>query len=404
MKGEVIMYREDGTEQNQENNQTGKPKKGFTHTLIKTVIGAVIAGIAAGGAFVTEDWFVNRSMKVADTTPISDEQMDTTEYSGVAQIVKNIKPAIVAITSTQQEVDYDFFGRPSVSKSTGAGSGIIVGQAYNELLIATNNHVVDGSTNIIIQFNDETTAAGKIKGSEVYNDLAIVSVNMRQLSKETIQKIRIASLGDSTKCRQGDMVVAIGNALGYGQSTTVGYISAINREVSQDGVTLNLLQTDAAINPGNSGGALVNAKGEVIGINSIKFVDIDVEGVGYSIPISIAIPILNDITNRRELSERDKGYLGISSQDVTQKESDLLNLPVGIYIKQVEKHSPADQAGMKPRDIICGVNGRAIDTQEKLAAFLDYTPAGTVITMEVYSEKDGEYVKRQVEVTLGHRR
>lgn len=389
-----------------ESEEVGKKKQpSFRRTLMKVIAAAMVFGLVAGGVFVGVDSIANRIH--AANTETTDEETSTqlssevTTYTGVSEIVANAKPAIVAITSTTKAVSYDFFGRPIIQQASGAGSGIIVGQSDNELLIATNYHVVSDASNIVIQFIDDSSVTGKVKGMDETNDLAVVSVDLHDLSKDTLKKINIATLGNSDDCKQGELVVAIGNALGYGQSTTVGYVSVLNREVTTDGVTLNLLQTDAAINPGNSGGALLNAKGEVIGINSIKNVQADVEGVGYAIPISTAVPIINELMNRTELKDSEKAYLGIAGKDVTESEAQMLNIPVGIYVNKVEDGSPADKAGIKIRDIITGVSGRNIDTQEELQEYLSVTRAGTKVTFTVNTNEGNGYIEKEIEVTLG---
>lgn len=393
-------------------NVAMKPKKNssFGRFLAKVLVAAAIVGLAVGAGYIGMDYVTNKLGQndiIEDiTTEMNPTQTSTTErnYTGVSEIVANVKPSIVAITSTTQAVTYDFFGRPYVSEASGAGSGIIVGQSEGELLIATNNHVISDATSIVIQFIDDTTATGVVKGSETASDLAVVSVDVNDLSEETLKKIRFATLGNSDECQQGELVIAIGNALGYGQSTTVGYISALDREVTVDDVTLDLLQTDAAINPGNSGGALLNAKGEVIGINSVKYVETKVEGIGYAIPITTAVPIINDLMNRNELSDRQKGYLGIAGKEVTESESKMLNIPIGIYVTEVESGSPADQAGIRVRDIITAVNDRSLDTLAALSDYLDYTKAGTTVTLTVNVNENGNYVEKEVEVTLSNRK
>lgn len=396
------------------NQDKSKKKSNVGKFLLKVVASAAVFGLVTGSAFVGVDYIASLPNK-SDTSSVSTENendvaptqtstSETKNYSGVSEIVENVMPSIVAITSTTQEVTYDFFGRPSVQQASGAGSGIIIGQNDNELLIATNNHVIEGATDIVIEFVDETTASGTVKGAEASSDLAVVTVKMNDLSKDTRSQIKVATLGNSNESKQGELVVAIGNALGYGQSTTVGYISALDREVTIDSVTLNLLQTDAAINPGNSGGALLNAKGEVIGINSVKYIQTEVEGVGYAIPISTAVPIINDLMNREDLTDREKGYLGIGGNDVTEADSEMLNIPIGIYINKVESGSPADAAGLKIGDVITGVSGRTIETIEELQNFLNYTKAGTKVTFNISSSENGKYVEKLVEVKLGNRK
>ena len=379
-------------------DETKGIKKRKSKAFVRTILVAAALGLAAGGTWVGVD-HKNRSnnsnLQVQQVTSKPDS-----EYSGVSKIVENVKPAIVAITATVKEVGRDFFGRPTVNEASGAGSGIIIGQNGYELYIVTNNHVINNASNIVIQFANDTTAKGLVKGAEALSDLAVVSVDIRDLSKDTIKAIRVASLGDSTKCQQGELVVAIGNALGYGQSTTVGYISALDREVVVDQMDLNLFQTDAAINPGNSGGALLNAKGEVIGINSVKYVETSVEGVGYAIPIATAIPIINDLINRVELLDSQRGDLGIGGQDVTEVDSKALNIPMGIYINKIEKGSAAEKAGLKMGDVITGVNGRKVETKEALDNYLQYVKAGATVTLKVAINDNGTYNEKDIEVTL----
>lgn len=387
-----------------------KDKRKRWRNFRKVIVVAAVFGLLAGGIQVGSNYISSRPRKLTQTSdalehaPSDTIASETVQHSGVSEIVANVKPAIVAITSTSEEVYYDFFGRPTVQEVAGAGSGIIIGQNEEELLIVTNNHVIDGTKNIVIQFIDETTATGSVKGAEASSDLAVVTVKMNDLSDTTLQAIKIATLGNSDQVQQGELVVAIGNALGYGQSTTVGYVSALDREVNVEQATLNLLQIDAAINPGNSGGALLNAKGEVIGINSVKYVQTEVEGVGYAIPISSAIPIINDLMNRRDLSDREKGYLGIGGNDVTKADAEMLKIPIGVYINKVDPGSPADEAGLRIGDVIVGVSGRKIETSEDLKNFLNYTKAGTKVTFKVSSNVDGTYTEKTVEVKLGNRK
>lgn len=321
-----------------------------------------------------------------------------------SEVIANVIPSIVAINCSAVQTQYDFFGRGFQEEVSGSGSGIIIGQSDTEILIATNNHVVSGAKTIQIVFDDESTAEATIKGTEPSSDLAVVAVKISDLSKETMEHIKIATLGDSEQLKVGEMAIAIGNALGYGQSSTIGWISALEREVEVDGITLKLLQTDAAINPGNSGGALLNARGEVIGINSVKYADTDVEGIGYAIPISDAIPILNDLMNREELEEEEKGYLGISGgKDITEEFSIGFNVPSGVYIKEIQSGSPAEAAGLHRGDIITKIKGRTVETMEDLRNVLNYIKAGTTVELTVMELKQGTYVEKTLTVTLGNR-
>lgn len=328
------------------------------------------------------------------------KEVTSTDVSGV---VENVMPAIVAINCSATQTEYDFFGRQYNREISGSGSGIIIGQNNKEILIVTNNHVVANATAIEIVFNDDSKVLATVKGTEPSSDLAVVAVNIDDLTNETKGNIKVATLGDSDSIKTGEMAIAIGNALGYGQSVTVGYISALNREVSVDDVTLNLIQTDAAINPGNSGGALINAKGEVIGINSVKYSDTNVEGIGYAIPITHAIPIINDLMNREELKENEMAYLGISGKNMEKSYAEAFNMPVGVYVYSVSEGSAAEKAGLHQGDIITAFNGRAITNMSELMSILSYTKGGTEATLTVNVLENGAYVEKEIPVTLGFR-
>ncbi len=323
--------------------------------------------------------------------------------SDVSTVVENVMPSIVAINSVIANVSSDMFGRAYSEDVEGSGSGIIIGQNDSEILIATNNHVVADAKTVDIVFSDETTAKATIKGTSANSDLAVVSVNIEDLEDKTIDNIKIATLGDSSTTKLGEMAIAIGNALGYGQSVTVGYISALNREVTIDGVKMNLLQTDAAINPGNSGGALLNSNGEVIGINSVKYVDSSVESIGYAIPISDAIPIINDLMNRTTLKEDEIAYLGIAGKDVTDVYSQGFNMPIGIYVGQILEDSAAETAGIKVGDIIVSINDTKVLTMSDLQEVLSYTKAGSTGAIAIKSLEDGKYIDKTLDVTFDSR-
>lgn len=325
----------------------------------------------------------------------------------VSFVAGNVMPAVVAIKCDTEStvLRYDFWGRTYEEKEQGssAGTGILIGQGSNEVLIVTNNHVVDNAVKVEVIFCDNAVAAATVKGVESANDLAVISVDLGTLPEATLKAIRIATLGDSDSARMGEMVIAIGNALGYGQSVTVGFISALNREVTVDDVTLNLLQVDAAINPGNSGGALLNANGEVIGINSVKYSSEEVEGVGYAIPISEVIPIIVELMNREELEESEAAYLAISGIDIDTAYSNSFKMPVGIYVSRVEEGSPEAEAGLYPGDIIVGINGRKISTMGELQTVLGYTRGGTEVTLQLKVLENGAYVDKELKVVLGYR-
>lgn len=322
----------------------------------------------------------------------------------VSDIVENVMPSIVAINSSGVYTDYDFFGRQFNQPVEGSGSGIIIGQNGSEILVVTNNHVIDGSSRVEIVFSDETTADAVVKGAEAKSDLAVLSVELDDLSEETRDIIRVATLGNSDEVKPGQMAIAIGNALGYGQSVTVGYISAVDRDVNIENVNMSLIQTDAAINPGNSGGALINLNGEVIGINSVKYASEAVEGMGYAIPITSALPMINELINREEIKAGDQGFLGIyidSAIDVNELYAERFNMPIGIYVNDLVSNSPAEKAGLKQGHIITAVDNQKVETIEELLDILSYRKAGDEIKLLISELENGAYVEKTLEITLG---
>ena len=325
-------------------------------------------------------------------------------------------PAIVAITSTSQGANYyDLFGQQYQGQdTTSAGSGFIVGQNDKELLIATNNHVIDGAKTISVQFIDEQIYEATVKGTDSSNDLAVIAVQTSKIKESTMNKIRVADLGDSSKIKVGEMAVAIGNALGYGQSVTVGYISAKDREISESesgssssssSNTIKAIQTDAAINPGNSGGALINMQGQVIGINSAKIAASEVEGVGYAIPISDVSDLIENLMNQEtktKVSEAEQGYLGIQGVDVSDESAKMYNMPTGVYISDVVKNGGAQQAGLTKGSVITGLEGTTISDMNSLKEQLQYHRVGDKVKVTVQVPgNNGEYTEKTVEVTLG---
>lgn len=323
----------------------------------------------------------------------------------IPAIVENSMPFIVSITNVGVEEVVSMFGTYAY-EATGVGSGIIIGQNEEELLIATNNHVVAGSNELSVCFQDDENMVveAKIKGTDVSNDLAIIAVKMSDLTPEIKSSISIAKLGDSDSLEVGDQVIAIGNSLGYGQSVTTGIVSAKDRDVTIDGVTASLIQTDAAINPGNSGGALLNMNGEVIGINSSKFADTKVEGMGYAIPISTAQPILEELMQRQTrdiVSEKEQGILGITCQNVSEELSAMYNIPVGVYILGTEEGSGARAAGLRERDVIIAFDGISISNNNELKSTLRYYRVGETIEVTIMRTDDtGKYQEEKVSVTL----
>lgn len=384
-----------------------------TRKAAKFVAAAVCAGVIAGGCFTGvlavyrhfngDGGDFNLSIGAANSGEISSTTvLDTAVVpdTDVTQVYKNTLPAIVAIDSTISQ-SVNWFGQTYEQESSGSGSGIIVGETDTELLIATNNHVVDGATKIVVTFVDGTTAEGITKGTDASADLAVVSIDITSLSKDTVSEIKVASLGNSDDVLEGEMAIAIGNALGYGQSITVGYISAVNRTVEFDTGSMQLLQTDAAINPGNSGGALINANGEVIGINSAKLAADSIEGIGYAIPISYAYPILEELMSREIVKEEDQGYLGVSIMEITEDISEAYGMPMGVYIREFTDGSAAEKAGLQERDIITGVDGVEVTTSTSLKEKVISYKYGTTVTITVQRSVDGVYEEMEFEVTLG---
>ena len=330
------------------------------------------------------------------------EGVENPAESVVVQVVDENMPATVAVKSTFLST-YSYWGQQYQRESQGSGSGFIVGINEKELLIATNNHVIEDATKIEITFIDDTVLEATVKGTDTIADLAIVAVPLNTVSTETLSKIRVATLGDSDSVRLGEMAIAIGNALGYGQSVTVGYISAKDREVTVDGNTMVLLQTDAAINGGNSGGPLFNTKGEVIGINSVKYADTDVEGMCFAIPISRATPILNELMNRETLTDEEKGFLGVSTRTVTDDIASFYGWPTGAYIVSVQEGSPAETAGIYVADIVTSVNGVQITTADQLVNAISAYRYGTTVELKVQRINNGQYEEVTLNVTLAKR-
>lgn len=414
------VYRGHSVPEKKTGKSLKKVKSGFVKTLGKCVILAVVFGLVAGGVFQgvarignNNAPSANSSQNNSTTTTTNGGTIDPTAVStavtvtDVSDIVDNVMPAIVAITSLSQIEYYNMFGQSQSFEGESAGSGIIVAEDDTNLYIVTNNHVVEGATSLTISFVDDQTATATVKGTDSNTDLAVVSVAKDVMPAETLANIKIATLGDSDNLRVGESAVAIGNALGYGQSVTTGVVSALNREVTTtdsstgSSITNELIQTDAAINPGNSGGALLNMNGEVVGINSVKYSDTSVEGMGYAIPISTAEPIINELITREAVSEAKSAYLGISGVDVTSDLSRAYNMPEGIFVAQVAQGSAADKAGIKKGDIIISFDGKSVKSMDALKELLQYYEAGETVDIVVtYAERD-RYVEETISVTLG---
>lgn len=368
----------------------------------------LVGGVTFEGVNYTANHFIGSAAVESTATPASKLKTTTTSTGssdgsseGVSTVAANVLPSIVAINVTVQENTQDVFGRNYSQESSGSGSGIIVAQDDSNLYIATNNHVVQNATSVSVKFNDDSTYTASVKGTDTDSDLAVVEIPMKDLSSDTKNNIKVATLGDSTKVKIGEQSIAIGNALGYGTSVTVGYISAVDREVASEDVNMKLLQTDAAINPGNSGGALVDDEGKVIGINSAKYSDTSVEGMGFAIPISTAVPIINDIIDAQQVSEDEQAYLGIKGTDVSSEISQYYNMPEGIYVGKVTKDSPAGKAGIKTGDIIVKFNGNETTTMDGLKDRLGRCKAGDTVEVVVKRADNGDYKEVTMKVKLG---
>lgn len=424
-------------------NQNSFQKKAGA-TIALAVIFGLVAAVVFQAANFAADRFLNTGkssvqIKTTDSVDLqetasddstADKVLSDSENGTVAAVAQASMPSVVAITTVSVQEIPSFFGYSSHQyKSASTGSGIIVGDNDDELLIATNNHVVDGATTLSVCFigddvanaetetvnagdngdlNVEDAVSAKIKGTDADNDLAVVAVKKSDIPEDTLNQIKIAQIGSSDELAVGQQVVAIGNALGYGQSVTSGWISALNRTISTDDGTnsTGLIQTDAAINPGNSGGALLNMKGELIGINSAKYADSAVEGMGYAIPISKAKPILEELMNRETREKVDsskKGYLGVSLANLTTEAIEMYNMPTGAFVRSVEDDSPAQEAGICKGDIIVKFDGQKVSDGDDLLDKLQYYKSGEKIEAVIARATNGEYEENTIELTLGTR-
>ena len=412
MSNEYNYYTpESGPDYNYEQNQEQKKKeKKKMPKLIKVISLALVFGIVASVAFqatnLVADRFLgtteNREVKSVDNTKISQSTGETAK-SDIASIAEEVMPSVVSITNLSVQQVQSFFGGIQEQESKSVGSGIIISQNDSELLIITNNHVVEGNETLTVSFVDEESVEAQVKGTDAAKDLAVIAVQTKKIKDTTMDQIKVASLGNSDQLQVGESVIAIGNALGYGQSVTSGIVSATGREL--DGIDEKLIQTDAAINPGNSGGALLNANGEVIGINTAKVATDTVEGMGYAIPISSVSDIIENLMNQEtktKVSEAEQGQLGIQGVDVTVDSSEMYNMPTGVYVSEVIAGGGAKKAGITKGSVITGINGTSIDGMQALKEQLQYYRAGETVKITVATpEKNGEYAKRDVEVTLG---
>lgn len=394
-----------------------EPKEKKESSIPKVLASAAIFGVVAAVCFFSVNALLSlmtggKKGDVGDSSAGQIQSITTVSgaavaggYGDVSGIVERVMPSIVAIT--EKTTQTSLFGQ--TYSSEGAGSGFIVKQDGDQLLIVTNNHVVADADEISVQFNDGESVSAKVKGTSASNDLAVLTVEMKDLKDSTKEHIKVASLGSSDDAKVGQMVIAIGNALGYGQSVTVGYVSAKNREVStSDGntgqsTTMILLQTDAAINPGNSGGALIDTNGNVIGINSSKYMSYGnstVEGMGYAIPMSDAVSIINDLMDREVLKDSEKGYLGITGRDIDSAVSESYGMPEGVYVVAVSDTGAAYKAGIKQGDIIVKLNDINVKSITEVQEIVNNTKAGTEITVTVKRSDDGEYKEKELKVTL----
>jgi len=385
-----------------------KPSSGKAKKAILFICSAIIFGLIAGGVMVGVNVLGNRliggastsSQEVATVTPVDTIEKEI-PTNNVADVAEEVMPSIVAITNTSVQTVRSWF-QSYEQEVSGSGSGIIIGQTDKEILIATNNHVIEASKELTVAFFDETAVEATVKGADAATDLAVIVVKTADMDPSTLSAIKVAALGSSDDLRVGESAIAIGNALGYGQSVTVGYISAVNREVDVEDTSMTLLQTDAAINPGNSGGALLNANGEVIGINTVKFVDSTVEGMGYAIPISTAIPIVNDLMNQEVIEESEQGYLGIQGNGITEEYAQGFNMPRGVYVVKIVEGSPADTCGLKAGDIITKFANRDVVSMETLQNLLSNKKAGDKIEMVIQRNTEkGDYEEVTLTVVLG---
>lgn len=361
------------------------------------------AGLS-GDSSLTEDTTTGDG-QVAAASEIAQQQSASAVVTDVTQVVEAVMPACVSITNNFTQTVQDFWGQTYSQDETASGSGIIIGENEQELLIVTNNHVVDSTEQLYVQFIDGETVEAQVKGTDASADLAVVAVKLDTIANSTKQEICIARMGDSDSLKIGEPAIAIGNALGYGQSVTTGVISALNRKIdssnSEEGTSL--IQTDAAINPGNSGGALLNMRGEVIGINSNKIGGSSIEGMGYAIPISTARPIIEDLMERQtrtKYSEEERGYLGISCINVTSDLSENFSMPQGIFVAQVYSGTGAEAAGLVRGNIVVAFDGVTVQNQEELTKQMQYYKAGESVEITIMVNSANGYQQKNVTVTL----
>lgn len=393
---------------------------GFGKQLAKCAALALVFGLVAGGVMTGVNYASGKVLGTTNTgnvqaslTTGDDSTVQPTAISSsyvatdVSDIVDEVMPSIVAITNVSQTEYQSFWGQSKTYESTSCGSGIIVSQDKEYLYVATNNHVVEGANSLTVTFANDDTVSAEIKGTDPSTDLAVVKVALSSIKDDTMSAIKVATLGSSDTLKVGESCIAIGNALGYGQSVTTGVISALNREVSvsdsssSTNYTAELIQTDAAINPGNSGGALLNTAGEVIGINSVKYSDTSVEGIGYAIPMDTAKPIIEELITKEKVDESNSAYLGIAGVDVTSDVAKTYNMPTGVYVAQVMEGAAAEQAGIQKGDIITKFDGKDVTSMEELSSNMQYYAAGTTVDVVIERSSNGQYEEQTISVTLG---
>ncbi len=406
--------------------QAPRKKNSWARKAAGITAAAVLFGTVAGGVMTGVNYVGARLTGLADitaTAPAETEGTTTAQVpetsaasnngsttavstvTDVSSIAEKAMPSLVAINDTMTVEQNNFFGMPQTYQAQSSCSGIIVGQNDTELLIATNNHVVSGATDMKVTFTDSTQIAAAVKGTDSATDLAIIAVKLSDIPSDTMSKIKVATLGDSDNVKVGQQVIAIGNALGYGQSLTVGYISALDREITdENGIQHTYIQTDAAINPGNSGGALLDLNGNVIGINAAKNASTEVEGMGFAIPISKAQEILNNLMTkktREAVDESAQGYLGIQGTNIDANASKEYGMPVGIYVYKIVEGGAAANSDLKEKDIITKFDGQSVTNMEELKQMLTYYEGGSTVSLTVQSLVNGSYVEHEVQITLG---
>ena len=404
-----------------EKRKGGAARKVAAVTAAAVLFGVVAGGVMTGvnlvgnhllGLYLPQQSTAAETEEAAEETTAAPQVQQQTQAAlapvssatDVSAIAEAAMPSVVAINDTMTVEQRNWFGMPQTYQATSSGSGIIVAQSDTELLIATNNHVVSGATDLEVTFVDDNSVAAAIKGTDSATDLAIIAVQLSDIPADTMNKIQVASLGDSDQLKVGQQVVAIGNALGYGQSVTVGYISAMDRKITdENGVEHTYLQTDAAINPGNSGGALLDLNGNVIGINAAKTASTEVEGMGFAIPISDARDILDNLMTKQTRIAVDKdaqGYLGIRVTNIDAATSQAYGMPIGVYVYQIMDGGAAANSDLKEKDIITKFDGQSITTAEELTDMLTYYESGSQVTLTVQTLVNGAYIEHEVSVTL----